>query len=156
MCLSCHFFNGTSAHNGLALNIPSYQSMFDSAPGTSSPLAAITNFNIQVAGENLFQQNFQYDFQTFINETSSLNAINGGASTSLTNGLIGHLEFENGYRYYVGNTSRRIESENSVPKSIVVQGQNNTSKAMDYICFIVFKRKITIDMKSGEIIENKV
>jgi hypothetical protein len=69
-----------------------YQSVFDDAPGTTAPLGMITQFQIQIGCQNMFQHNFQYDFDTFLNKTSQLNAINGDLSTGITNGLIGHYE----------------------------------------------------------------
>jgi hypothetical protein len=91
----------TAANTGLAIAANTYQSVFDTATGTTAHLAAITQFQVQIGGQNIFQQNFQYDFETFMNETSAMNAINGGLSTGITNGLIGHYEWENQYRYYV-------------------------------------------------------
>ena len=143
----------SGSNSGVAGNFPPYQSMFDSAPGTTSPLCALSNFNVQVGGENLFQQNFQYDFEAFLNETSRLGAIAGGCSTGLTNGLLGSLEFDNGYRYYVADLSRGLPSEDSIPKSITIQGTNNTSKIIDLITFTVSGRKIRLDSLTGAILK---
>lgn len=129
-----------------------YQSPFDTAPATTTPMAAITQFNVQVGGKNVFQQNFQYDFESFMNEVASANAINGGSTVGLSNGLIGKSEWDNGYRYYVADVSRRDPANNLVPQSITVQGLNNTDVPMDYICFIVFERKITIKMDDGSLL----
>lgn len=130
---------------------PVYTSVFDSAPGTTTPLASITQFQVQVAGQNMLQQNFLYDFENFFNEVSSINAINGGLSTGITNGLIGQYEWDTSYRYYVCDLSRRLPAEDKVPKSVVVQGINNTQITMDYYCFIAFEREVTIDMQTGAI-----
>lgn len=131
---------------------PVYQSPFDTAPGTTLPMGAITNFQVQVAGQNMFQAAALYDFETFNNETSRVNAINGGASTGLNNGLIGHFEWDNAYRYYVCDVSRRIAIEDDVPKSIVVSGTNATGVSVDYICFVVFQRKIRVSMADGAVL----
>jgi len=53
-----------------------------------------------------------------------MNALNGGLSTGVVNGLIGHYEWENAFRYYVCDLSRRLPAKDSVPKSIVLQGIN--------------------------------
>jgi hypothetical protein len=141
-----------SSASGLTAARSPCQSLTDSSPATTAPLAAIGQFQVQVSGQNMFQQNFQYDFEEFFNEVSAINAINGGLSTGLTSGLLGHYEWDNGYRYYVCDISRRLPIEDSVPKSVVVQGINNTSKDMDYFCFIAFERKVTIDMRTGAIV----
>ena len=83
-----------------------------------------------------------------------MNAVNGGLSTGVVNGLIGHYEWDCAYRYYVCDISRRLPSEDSVPKSVVVSGINNTSRIMDYICFIVYERQIQLDMVTGAIVDS--
>ena len=98
------------------------------------------------------QNNVQYDFDLFMDELASLNSINGGLTTGLTNGLVGLREFQNNYRYYVANLARRLPSEDPIPKSVVLTGRNAGGKAIDLICFIVFERKIVIDMLTGAII----
>ena len=146
------FANSSAAGVFANFRGPVYQSPFDTAPATTTPLAAITQFNVQVGGKNIFQQNFQYDFEAFMNEVVSANAINGGTTVGLSNGLIGKFEWDNAYRYYVADVSRRIPAEDTIPKSITVQGINNTAVACDYICFIIFERKISIDMTTGALI----
>jgi len=146
--------NGSQANVGwfAANNNPEYQSPFSSSPATTAPLASITNFNVQIGGRNIFQQNFNYDFETFKNEVVSVNAINGGVVNGLANGLISKYDWDNAYRYYVVDVGRREQFEDISPKSILVQGTNNTSTVMDYFCFVVFERKIKINMLDGSLV----
>lgn len=141
------------ASNALA-SLLTYQSPFDSAPGTTAPLASLYNFNVQVGGRNIFQQNFNYDFENFVNELSRINAINGGETLGITSGLITADMWSNAYRYYVADVSRREKSEDIVPKSITILGTNNTAITMDYICFVVFERKIKINMLDGSLVRD--
>jgi hypothetical protein len=129
-----------------------YQSIFDPSPATSAPLAAVTQFQVQLSGKNVFQQNEQYDFEQFLNEFVGYNSVNGGVSTGLSSGLLGRWEWDNLYRYYVCDLARRIPAEDRVPKSVNVLGINDTGKAMDYLCFLVYKRKIRVDLRSGALI----
>lgn len=99
-----------AANTGLAIAANTHQSVFDTAPGTTAPLADIIQFQVQLGGQNMFQQNFQYDYESFINETSAMNATDGGLSTGLTNCLIGHYEWEDQYRYYGWDLSLKIAS----------------------------------------------
>jgi hypothetical protein len=138
-----------AAGNAATASLTPYQSPFDSCPGTTAPFAAITNFNVVVSGRNVFQSAFRYDFEQFMNETAGNNSLNGGISTGLSSGLIGQLEWSSGYRYYSVDLSRRLPLEDDVPVSISVQGTNNTSKIMDYIVFVSYNRRITIDMLTG-------
>lgn len=97
----------------------------------------------------MLRQNFQYDFETFVNEVILLGSINGALSDGLSSGLICQFEWDNAYRYIVCDISRRLPAEDSVPKSFVIQVINNSLVSMDYICFIVFERKITVDMRTS-------
>lgn len=140
---------GLAANTGLAIAMNPYQSLFDSSPGTTCPLALLGQFNIQVAGANMYQSNLRYDYEVFYNEVSSINALNGGLSTGMTSGLISSYDWDNLYRYYVCDLSRRVPSEDGVAKSVVFQGVNLSAKTMDYICFIAFERKVVIEMDTG-------
>lgn len=132
------------------LKVAGHQSPFSSEPGTTSPYGALTDFNVQVAGINMFTQNESYDFEQFMNELSSQNAINGNLVNGLTSGLISEADFQAGYRYYTCDVSRRLPSEDSVPKSISIQGKNKSGLDLSIFTFIVFERSITIDVASGE------
>jgi hypothetical protein len=127
-------------------------SPFDTFPGTGHPLAAITNFNVQVGGRNLFQQNFQYNFEFFMNEMARINAINGGVEMGLTSGLITQSLWDNGYRFYVCDLTRRPSIEDGVAKSVQILGQNATPYAMNFTCFIAYDKKVNIDMAEGKLV----
>ena len=137
--------NAVTGQNGFS----PFQSVFDTAPGTTSPSIALTQFNVQVGGINMFVQNENYDFEQFLNELSSINAVNGNLTTGLTSGLIDKSAFEYGYRYYVCDVGRRLPAEDTVQKSIQILGQNASTKAIDLYCFIEFEKSITIDLMTG-------
>jgi hypothetical protein len=84
------YLNGTAVSTGLDIAANTFLSIFDTAHGTTAPLAAITQFQVQFGVQNMLQQNFQYDFKAFINETSAMKAVDGALSTGIVNGLIGH------------------------------------------------------------------
>lgn len=136
-----------------------YTSPFTSEPGTTSPYVQLTNFNVQVAGVNVFTQNELYDFEQFRNELASINAINGGLVDGLTSGLVSFERFQSNYRYYVADLSRRLPAEDKVPKSIQIlgtvqsQAQNAAALAgagtIQLMCFIEFEKEITVDLMTG-------
>jgi len=127
-----------------------YQSPFDSCPGTTAPLAALTNIQIQVSGSNLWNQLIRYDFQAFNDELAQINAVNGGQSTGLTSGLLDAYDFDKAYRYIVGDLSRHIKSEENVPKSISINCTNSTQSSLDLTVFVVYGRSIGVNMINGE------
>lgn len=144
------YVNTTSGVN--VLNLPTYQTLFDSAPGTTSPACSITNFQVQVAGENVFQSNQIYSYSQFLDEFQHLFAINGSDTTSINSGLISQHMWRNAYRYYVADLSRRLRHEDKIPKSVMISGTNNTNVTVDYICFILFEKEVTIKTASGEVV----
>lgn len=126
-------------------------SPFASSGGTPDPIA-ITNFNIQVSGKNLFLQQLQYTYEQFYEQLVSSNQLNGSLTTSLASGLIGKEDFEFLYRYYYGNVSRSLPSEDGVAKSIQILGSISTpatAVAVNLMVFVEFEREITIDVRTG-------
>lgn len=142
--------NSNYLSNG-ANPVAPFQSPFTSEPGTTSNLINLTNFNVQVAGVNIFTQNELYDFEAFKNELASINAINGGLVDGLTSGLISLSRFQGNFRYYVADLSRRLPAEDKVPKAIQILGtvQSGTIANVSLICFIEFEKEITVDLMTG-------
>jgi hypothetical protein len=143
--------NGTTT---LADIIPGCQtsstllSPFCSTPSTPDPVA-IENFQIQVSGRNLFINQLQYDFENFVEQLVSSNQLNGSLTTSLASGLISKRDFQSLYRYYYGNCSRGLPSEEGVSKAIQILGQIRSPVNVDLMVFVEFEREITIDVRTG-------
>lgn len=127
-----------------------FLSPFTTEPGTTSPLIAFKDFNIQVAGVNMFVQNELYDFEQFQNELAPQNAINGGLVDGLTSGLISKTDFQHMYRYYVCDVSRRLPAEDSVPKSVQIIGKNESRLPISIFTFIEYERSCTVDLATGQ------
>jgi hypothetical protein len=141
--------NGANAPvNGVPC--PPHQSPFTTEPATTSPLVALRDFNVQIAGQNMFIQNQLYDFEVFANELQPVNAINGGLVTGLTSGLISETDFQYMYRYYICDVSRRLPAEDSVPKSVQILGKNVSLQPITLYTFVEFERDITVDLVTGQ------
>jgi len=128
-----------------------YVSPFDSCPGTTCPYASISNYQVQLSGQNVYQSPITYDWDAFVSEVAQSGSLNGAQSTGLMSGLIGEKEWSAAYRYYVTNLKRRIPANNMVPISIGLSGVNNTSRAMNYLVFVTYKRKIAINVIDGTV-----
>ena len=143
-----------SASNGVAVaggaRTASILSPFCSTPASPDPIC-IQNFQIQVSGKNLFINQLQYDFETFIEQLVCSNQLNGSLTTSLSSGLISKLDFQYLYRYYYGNCSRSLPSEEGVSKAIQIQGTilSPLATPVDLMVFVEFEREITIDVRTG-------
>jgi len=141
--------NGSvSALSANSTTTPSILSPFSTVGATPDPIS-LTNFNIQVSGRNLFINNQLYNFEVFVEQLVSSNQLNGSLTTSLSSGLIGYEDFQSLYRYYYGNVSRSIPSEDGVAKAIQITGLNNSAVNVDFMVFVEFERQITIDVRTG-------
>jgi len=140
--------NGTSA--GGSFLTSTILSPFCSTPSSPDPLI-IQNFQIQVSGKNLFINQQVYDFENFVEQLVSSNQLNGSLTTSLSSGLVSKQDFQSLYRYYYGNCSRSLPSEEGVAKAIQIQGTilSPLATAVDLMVFVEFEREITIDIRTG-------
>jgi hypothetical protein len=123
-----------------------------SAPATPDPIM-LSNFNIMVSGINLFLNNENYDFEAFRQQLISSNQLNGSLTTGLASGLISEDMFSKLYRYYYGDCSRVLPSEQGVSRSVQVIGQNVSKLIIDIMVFVEFQREITIDVSTGARVE---
>lgn len=145
--------NGVVPDSGYIANSVTSSSLlspFSSSPSSPDPLA-ITNFQIQVSGKNLFTNQLQYDYEDFLEQLVCSNQLNGGLTTSLSSGLISKREFQNLYRYYYGNCSRSLPSEEGVSKSVQILGtvQSPISASVDLMVFVEFSRELVVDVRTG-------
>jgi hypothetical protein len=148
LCLLPNASNGTAAGGGVRSS--SILSPFASTPSSPDPLI-INNFQIQISGRNLFINQNQYDYENFVEQLVSSNQLNGGLTTSLASGLVSKTDFQNLYRYYYGNCSRSLPSEEGVAKAIQIQGTilSPLATAVDLMVFVEFERSMTVDIRTG-------
>jgi hypothetical protein len=142
--------NGTASALANATTTSSILSPFSSTPSSPDPLI-IQNFQIQISGKNLFINQLQYDYEDFVEQLVSSNQLNGSLTTSLASGLVSKSDFQSLYRYYYGNASRSLPSEEGVSKAIQIQGTilSPLATAVDLMVFVEFEREITIDVRTG-------
>jgi hypothetical protein len=139
-----------SAGGSTGITTSTLLSPFCSTGGTPDPIS-INNFQIQISGKNLFINQLQYDWEEFVEQLVSSNQLNGSLTTSMASGQIGKQDYQALYRYYYGNASRSIPSEDGVAKAVQILGSINTPSnvSCDIVCFISFERDFTIDLRSG-------
>ena len=143
--------NTYSANSGFLQGLPVWQSPTDPAgTGPTSPLAWLTNFNVQISGQNAIYNTERYNFEQYNNQLYGQNAVNGGMTDGLNSGLISRQAFDMNYCYYYVNVERMLPAEQSVPKSVQIIGQNQSSKAIDLMVFVEFGvDTINIDILTG-------
>jgi len=122
------------------------------SPSTPDPIT-LSNFNILVSGVNLFLNNELYDFEAFKQQLLYSNQLNGSMTTGLASGLISEDMFSRLYRYYYGDCSRVLPSEQGVSRSVQIIGINSSLVACDIMVFVEFMKEMTIDISTGARIE---
>jgi len=145
-CLVLPFHSSASAVNG---SILPFQSAFDSAGGTTSPLCLQTNFNVVVAGSNAIYNNEKYSYSFFMNQVAGCNSINDNLTDGICSSLINQLDWETLYTYHYVDISRSLPIEKSVPKSISIIGQNLSAVSVDLYCYVCFSQEIQVDCLTG-------
>jgi len=139
----------TIAGNG---SYPPFYSPFDTCGGgTTAPLAgsSLTNFNVVVAGQNMIYNQVTRAFEEFNNQLYGVNAVNSGLTDGLTSGLIDYWDFLQSYGYFYVNCARQLPIDEAVPKSVSIQGTNQSLKAMKLYVFIEYGVQVNVDVLTG-------
>ncbi len=125
-------------------------SPFDSCGGGSTaPMAALSNFNVVVAGQNMIYNTQQYSFEQFQNHLYGVNAVNSGLTDGLTSGLVDYWKFLQMYSYYYVNCARMMPADEAVPKSVQIQGTNKSAYTMKFVVFIEYGVQVNVDVLTG-------
>jgi hypothetical protein len=141
-------YNAGVGQLGTPMNSP-----FSSSPGTTAPQASITNLNVLVSGQNIYQSNYMYGFEEWLQEVRGSNALNGGISLGLSSGLLSQNDWENGYRFIYVDLSRRVSQPNDdISRSIQVIFTNSASFCCDYYFIIGYEKQLTISTSTGSLI----
>ncbi len=129
---------------------PPYQSPFDPAgTGPVSPMIALRNFNVVVAGQNMIYNTQQYNFEQFLNQLVGVNSVNANLTDGLTSGLVDFMSWQQSYGYYYVNCSRMLPIDEAVPKSISIQGTNMSESSVQFLCFIEYGVQVSVDVLTG-------
>ena len=146
------YISGTANFAWTAGTIAPMASPFSSAPCTTSK-QPVSQLNVLLSGSNVYQQNYQYSWEEFLQETRKVNAVNGGSSLGLSSGLISQTDFEAGYKYIVVDLSRTpSEATDNIAKSIQVIGTNTGALALDIFWYVCYSRTVEIDTATGSLI----
>lgn len=133
-----------------SVTYPPYQSPFDPAgTGPVSPLIALRNFNVVVAGQNMIYNTQQYNFEQFLNQLVGVNSVNANLTDGLTSGLVDFMSWQQSYGYYYVNCARMLPIDEAVPKSVNIQGTNMSKGTIQFLCFIEYGVQVSVDVLTG-------
>lgn len=136
-----------TAGNG---NMNPIQSPFDPAgTGPTSPLCLIGNFQVQISGQNMLYNTYNYTYNEWLQQLYGCNSMNNGLTDGLSSGLISQIDFENNYCYYYVNCDRELPVEQMIPKSVQILGQNCSSQPLQLYVFVCYGVEISIDALTG-------
>jgi len=127
-----------------------FQSPFSPAGGgPTSPMCLMTQFNIQISGQNAIYNTQRYEYEQFMNQFKGYGSMNGGQEDGCSSGLVGQFEFDNEYNYYYVNCGRMLPVEEAVPKSVNILGTNTSGKNIDMYIFVEYGVEVNVDILTG-------
>lgn len=138
-----------------AANITSFQanpalSPFDIVPAGSSPFAALSELQVLVGGQPMFQQPVTMDHQAFMHELAEV-GVDGGQNNQVASGLLSQKSWNQLHRFYTVDIGRRVNGDDGASKSILLQAKNDTNANMHVICIVWQEKEITVDTAMGVI-----
>lgn len=140
---------GSSGNSGFIAN--PLLSPYDGSPSTTSPFSSIQNFQLYVGNLPMFQQPIFYDYDNWLQEIST-QGLDGGQNNEVSSGLISQRQWNQLYRYYTCDVSRRLDpSEDGCSKSIQVSCTNSTKCPLTVIAIIWYEKEVSMDTASGMI-----
>ena len=154
--LICPFLS-SSTHGGLTTTqvfatpiVPfaQYSSPFDTCPGTVSPIS-LTQLNVSLGGLPVLSYNYNYTFESFVQELSGYDKLAPVSSYGLQNTLISQFSWEMGYRWYYVSLERGNKGDAMTPRSISMSFLNNSLQTIDIWCFIESYTSKYIDVATG-------
>ena len=131
---------------------PPFQSSFTSEPATCSPLIYLQQFQVQIAGQNIFDSPKDYDFEHYLENRES-GSINGNLIRGISSGLISYKRWKNNMCVIIIPLNRRLKESNKVPLSLSVTGKLASELKCDLHCYIEYSKEIKISVESGAILE---
>jgi hypothetical protein len=142
--------NGAGTWNPGNGGLIPFQSPFSPAGGgPTSPGVLMTQFNIQISGQNAIYNTQRYEYEQFMNQFKGVNSMNGGQEDGCSSGLVGQYEFDNEYCYYYVNCGRMLPVEEAVPKSVNILGTNTSGKSIDMYIFVEYGVEVNVDILTG-------
>lgn len=129
-------------------------SVFDTVPSTTSPFAALKDLQIYVGNLPMFQNPISMDYEQFLQEVAQ-NGLEGGLNKQLNSGLLNQRLWNQLYRFYTCDVSRRLESEDGASKSVQIQCSNACNVPIRIVAMIFYEKELTIDTSMGRVYQGR-
>jgi len=136
-------------------NETSLKNPFSSSPLTTATYAKIKNFNVQINGQNIWQQSHNYDYESYLEMIGAV-AIDGRQFKhfGVSNGLISKQDWDKNYTYYYVNLNNAKNSpDDRLGKQISVSFQSVSKKTLRYFCIVTRERQLLVNVSIGKVKE---
>ena len=134
-----------------AVGLDCQASAYDPSPATTSPQVSLSSTQVKIGSQYVLWDRVNYGFTQFIESTSSLFALNGNQTNSLSSGIIDYTRFRHNYRYYVYDLSRYEKSQDKLPQMISLETVNNSNVKLDIYCYLLYERDAEFDLAKGAV-----
>lgn len=125
-----------------------YKSPFDPVGGAAGHPCCLTNLQVAVGGVNQLSTSLNFLWENFVQQVSKFNK-SSSSEYGVESGLISQ-QFWNNNRFYIVNV-RSTEDDMGTPRNVVISFNNNSSVAIDVLCFVVYEDKLVINVATGMI-----
>jgi hypothetical protein len=124
-----------------------YQSPFDSAPLTTSPISLI-NLNVYIGNQAVLKTAFNtYTFENFLEQVALFDKINN-SDLGLSCGLISQQWWESS-RYYYIDCSRGDPADQMCSRNVNVTFLNNSLQTIDCLIYTLYYDSLIVDAETG-------
>jgi hypothetical protein len=129
------------------------ESCLSTEPSSCSP-CFLRDLNLQVSGSNIYQQSVNYKYEHFLNELNGKYGMNANMETGLSSSLIDMKDYNSNMGYIVVDLSRRLSYDDGTPLSLQLSCVIASAKELDLLCFVTYDKTISIDLATGQKIDN--
>jgi len=144
----------SASENGALGQSPLY-SPFTTEGATTSPLLPyIRNFQIDLAGQQVYKQQLTNVFEHFLYD-SSLEGLNGGLVDGLSSGKFNKVALENSYGY-IDSQIRLREEDFNTPIQVNISFTSICLKAFQLYCFLEYEKNVVFDLATGSAVSVQI
>jgi len=129
-------------------------SPWDSVPATTSPFAALQNMQLTVGGKQMWQSPVSMDYEMFVQETSQQGLDGSMVSETTSNSILDQRKWNQLYRYYTCDVSRRMGADDGASKAVQLSATNATGAPMTVIAMVLYEREIVVDTAMGQVVQS--
>ena len=126
------------------------ESLVYGAPSISSP-CQISDFNVMVAGGDVYSKTMQYRYENFQHELAQGRlGLNAGLVDGLCSSLISEKDYNGPFYYLYSDLSHREDYEDLTNVNIAIRGNVKSPKTLDFHCYVIYEKTFTINVVTGE------